>query len=305
MKILVSYRGIPQSPGWATGDMVVKALRNLGHFVVPYAKNYKEETWVEQRDESWTGETKLQEITRHEWDLVLFMECNDDDHQYREMRDIRTRKRACWLFDTSYYPDRCEQMVRWFGFEHIFLANPITIRQYNSVGFENVTYLPYACDKDLHYRPIGDKEHDCVLVGSIRHDREILVAELDYEEIDLKLIGGVFREEYVDTLASARIVVNQNPPAGRGLLNMRWFEAPAAGAIVFGELADHQANDVFAGWQLGYDSPEGLADKCGHYLGNPVRLIVTAQNLQNHVLCYHTYRNRCETILETVFPHGI
>jgi hypothetical protein len=132
-----------------------------------------------------------------------------------------------------------------------------------------------------------------------------LAAELAQEEIELKLIGGVFREEYIDALASAKMVVNQNPPQGRGLLNMRWFEAPAAGSVVFGEQDDHHVNDVFRGWRLGYDSPQGLACKCSDLSGNPFRWAHLRAQLQDHVLGWHTYEHRCDTIMETMFPLGI
>lgn len=311
MKILVSYRGIPQSPGWATGDMAVKALRAMGHFAVPYARNYKEETWVEQRDEEWTQENKLQEVSRQEWDLVLFMECNDDEAQYTELKGIRARKKACWLFDTSYYPDQCEGLARWFAFDHIFLANPLTLDYYRAKGLDNTNYLPYACDRELHYRPLehalspGEKrKHECALVGSIRADRVELVEHMKAHGVDLTLIGNVFREDYVDALASAAIIINQNPEAGRGLLNMRWFEAPAAGALVLGEWADLDANvGVLDGWFLGHHSVASMINYIEHLLSSPTELAIARQGGQNHILGHHTYEHRCQTILDTMFPH--
>lgn len=315
MKILVSYRGIPQSPGWATGDMVVKAFRELGHEVVPYAKNYKEEDWVEYG----LHPTVYMEGSKP-YDLVLFMECNDDDRQYMELKDVpRARKRACWLFDTSYYPDHCAYMVRWFGPDHVFLANPLTIERYRQLGFENTTYLPYACDEELHSRPpTREKTRDVVLVGSIRDDRIALRDELAGHGIDLRLVGGVFREEYVDALASAKIVVNQNPDAGRGLLNMRFFEAQAAGSHVFTEQSDYDVNTWSDGWQHHpatahwYSDTEDLATKCKDLLTRPSMIVPEIPDWYQSTLLYsdnflhfQSYRNRCERILKTLFPHEV
>jgi hypothetical protein len=274
--------------------MVVKAFRALGHEVFVYGNYYKTEDVIE----TWLTEDEP-------FDLVLFMECNDDDPQYEEIKYFQARKTACWLFDTSYYPDHCEGMVRWFNFDHLFLANPISIRRYNSVGFNNVTYLPYACDPDLHERRVrDDTPRNLGLIGSIRSDRIDLRDALSEKGIELELVGDVFREEYIDALADTKIVINQNPEAGRGLLNMRWFEAPAAGALVFGEQSDLDANkDVLNGWALGHSSISSMANFAERLLRSPTELAITRREVQNYVLAWHTYRNRCKTILETMFPH--
>jgi len=294
MKILVSYRGIPQSPGWATGDMVVKAFRALGHEAYPYAKYYQENRWVE-------GKPLLDE---HEWDLVLFMECNDGDGQYPELRIVRSRKTACWLFDTSYHLDRYKGLVDYFGFDYIFLANPLTISEYKVWGYKNVTYLPYACDRDLHARPLEySKTRDVALVGSVRDDRVALVSELANHGVNMELIGGVFREEYIDALASSRIIVNQNPDAGRGLLNMRFFEAPAAGSILFTERCDFGPNYDAGHVRKAhtYEGPVDLALQIKQLLQEPEHLDVVAAYDQGIALEFNLYENRCQSILETIF----
>jgi len=292
MKILVSYRGIPQSPGWATGDMVVKAFRALGHEAYPYAKYYQENRWVEGRPA----------LDSQDWDLILFMECNDGDQQYPELRITRARKTACWLFDTSYQFDRWRRLARYFSFDHYFLANPVTIGEYKVWGYDNVHYLPYACDRELHGRPLEHpKTHDLVLVGSIRDDRRDLARELTGHGLKLELISDVFREDYIDALASGKIVINQNPDMGRGLLNMRFFEAQAAGTIVFTEMADLEVNMT-----------AGLMHMCNFVPYRTVEDIVTGhasaqgsniQRGQELVFEHHTYQNRCEDILNTVFPY--
>lgn len=290
MKILVSYRGIPQSPGWATGDMVVKAFRELGHETYAYAKYYEEERWVE---------TLPAEIQRDGVDLIIFMECNDGDRQYTELRTLPARHMACWLFDTSYYPDQCQELVKWFNFDHLFLANPHTIAHYRSIGYNNVHYLPYACDPQLHGRSLETpKTRRVALIGSDRSDRRQLAHDLDRYGIELELISGVFREQYIDTLASAKIVVNQNPAEGRGLLNMRWFETPAAGSLIIGEESDRTANSPFKDIGIGYVNVCDLAAECDYYLSNPEELKKKTKQLQDHVFQHHTYENRCQQILD-------
>lgn len=285
--------------------MAVKALRALGHEAYPYAKYYQQHRWVEGRPA----------LDQHDWDLILFMECNDGDPQYPELRITRARKTACWLFDTSYHQDRYRGLVNYFGFDHLFLANPLTIQEYKVWGYKNVHYLPYACDRELHGRSVEHpKTRDVVLVGSIRDDRIALARDLSRHGVYLELVHGVFREAYIDALASARIVVNQNPTQGRGLLNMRFFEAQAAGCYVLTEKEDYDVN-VEAGMRHGalmgyYSSVPELAEKCKEALSRKGRIRPEESGIQEaatlygwNVVVHDSYESRCQSLLHTIFPH--
>jgi len=278
--------------------MVLKAFRALGHEAYPYAKYYQQNRWVEDRPA----------LDQYDWDLILFMECNDGDPQYPELRITRARKTACWLFDTSYHADRYRGLVNYFGFNHLFLANPLTIQEYKTWGYDNVHYLPYACDRELHGRPLEyPKSRDVVLVGSIRSDRTALASEFGRHGTKLELISDVFREDYINALASARIVVNQNPEAGRGLLNMRHFEAPAAGAVLFTERHDNEPN-IAAGLvpvAFSYETPAEVAAFVKHFMSVPGKLYNMQKAAQDIAFAHHTYTNRCQEILATVFNERV
>lgn len=291
MKILVSYRGIPQSPGWATGDMVVKAFRALGHETYPYAKYYQENKWVE-------GKPNLDE---HEWDLILFMECNDGDPQYPELKITRARKTACWLFDTSYYEDQCRYLVNYFRFDHIFLANPLSVQHYKVLGYNNVHYLPYACDSELHARSlVFSKTRDVSIIGSIRDDRKQLARQLESAGIKVDLVADHFREDYINALASSKIIINQNPPQGRGLLNMRYWETQAAGSCLLTDEFDCSSQPIDTSYVATYNSIEQIVSSCRYFLSNPDDMNEYIRYSQDHVLESHTYKNRCEYINENI-----
>jgi spore maturation protein CgeB len=240
------------------------------------------------------------------------MECNDNDPLYHELAVTRARKTACWLFDTSYFTNRCRHIVDYFKFDDIFLANPLTIREYKVWGYENVHYLPYACDSELHVRPLEHpKTRDVALVGSIRDDRRALVDALSKRGVNLELIDGVFRKEYIDTLASSRIIVNQNPIGGNGLLNMRHFEAQAAGAFLLEQWRDLEPNMdagmINTATCMSYSNADDIADICCDYLATPQHkenLSAVIDNEKSLFLKYHSYENRCQEILEKVFPNG-
>lgn len=290
MKILVSYRGIPQSPGWATGDLVVKAFRALGHEAYPHAKYYQEDRWVDV-------------ICEQDWDLIVYMECNDGDQQYFELKNKRARRLVCWLFDSSYQQDQYRNLVNHFAFEHIFLANPLSVSQYKEWGYPRVHYLPYAFDYELHNRPLDTpKVRDVAIVGSLRADRKALAYDLQKRGINVELIGNVYRNEYIDTLASSKIIINQNPPEGRGLLNMRHFEAQAAGSFLVEQWCDLKPN-IDAGFHsyatlYHHDNIISLIDSCQMLLHSKHN-----QALQDCFIRDHTYQARCLQILKAVFPH--
>jgi hypothetical protein len=289
MKILVSYRGIPQSPGWATGDMVVKAFRELGHEVFSYGNYYQTQDLIE-----------IFAFEDGSIDLHVFMECNDGDKQYTELKYLGARKKVSWTFDNSYYTDNLSGLLSYFQFDHHFLANPLMLSQ-----FPNSHYLPYACDKDLHSRSIDySKKHDYALIGSIRKDRKELQTYLSKRGINLHLIGGAFREQYIAELAASRCIINQNPSEGTGLLNMRTFEAPAAGALLFMERRDYDANPgVFEDNKncIVFDSYDNLADRILDLEKDTTGLVENIRMAgQSLVLSKHTYVNRCEKLLKYV-----
>jgi len=299
MKILVAYRGIPQSPEWATGDLVVKAFRNLGHDVTPYGTYYQTDVWMEEVD-------PVASIREAEYDLALYMECNDADPAYGGFKLVKARKTACWLFDTSYYADNLVGFNQFFNFEHQFIANPRDLNK-----FPNSSYLPYAVDSDLHGREITfKKEYDFALPGTVRQDRVSLSQSLSKKGIRLELISGLFREEYIDALAKARVVINQNPDQGRGLLNMRYWEAMAAGALILTEHSDFNDNAREMEWNgmgslsgLFYDGVDNLVSICERLSEDRNELEKERSGGQLNVLRHHTYKQRCKRILQLLFPH--
>lgn len=277
MKILVSYRGIPQSRGWATGDCVVRAFRALGHECVPYGNYY-------QTLERLEGDNK---VLAEDWDLLLFMECGDGDPVYTELASLRTRKRASWFFDAALYPQRWMEIMRHFEFDKNFIANRNML--YDSM---NTAYLPYAADETIHFRPAtAIKYRQFGFVGSDRPERQALANRL---HIDLK--SGIFREQFIDYLAGSNFTINDVAGGGVGLIPMRPFEALAAGSSLITPKGDG-VKDLGLPC-LEYSDEDELVAIC-----NRVRLVSPHCDGQNQVLRNHTYKNRCQTILSTLFPH--
>jgi hypothetical protein len=114
----------------------------------------------------------------------------------------------------------------------------------------------------------------------------------------------MFREAYIDALAKASVIINQNPQQGAGLLNMRYWEAQAADAIVMTEKRDAQAN-YDAGLRythnvLTYRSVDDIISFADELLSVEKKSVVTGQEM---IFRHHTYENRCQRMLEVLFPH--
>ena len=278
MKILVSYRAIPQSRGWATGDCLVRAFQALGHDCVPYGNYY-------QTQERLEGNRKVFE---EDWDLYLQMECGDGDPFYSELINLRARKRASWWFDAALYPSRWLESIKMFEFDCNFIANANML--YDTL---NTVYLPYAADYLLHSRFSSLKYRHFAFIGSDRPERRALAQSLNVE-----LKTGVFRDEFIDYLAGSHYAINDVAGGGVGLIPMRPFEALAAGAAIITPKDD--GVKALGLPCIEYGSQSELVSICHHLSDNN---IIPDNSGQEIVLRHHTYKNRCSAILAKLFPH--
>jgi hypothetical protein len=280
MKILVSYRGIPQSKGWATGDSVVRAFRALDHDVYTWGHYYGHPEQKLENHGEWT-----------DYDLVVYMEMNDGDQQYGILKNIPARRKVAWLFDVEMQPQFWKALCDHMEFDRIFCANT------DFLEFLNADFLPYAADTDIHYRPLDfPKKRVASLVGSDRQSRRQLIASVD----DAEFIAGVYREKYIDALGSSLISICDVAGGGAGLMPMRFFEAPAAGSLLVCQVNNQNRDDVMREGQfyLGYTDDKdlpGIIDFLKSDIAERERLTVDGHN---HVLLNHTYKQRCEYIIE-------
>lgn len=274
MKILVSYRGIPQSKGWETGSSVVRAFESLGHEVFPYGTYYQSEERIAGLDSRM--------LLDKEYDLLLFMECGDGDKTYFELNQVRARKTCSWFFDAALYPDKWRYIVNMFKFDCNFIANKNMVSE-----VLNGEYLPYAADQELHYRNRVPKERDFAIIGSDRPERRSLANKLGIE-----LKTGIFREEYIDYLATTGYIINDTAGGGQGLIPMRPFEVLMAGSKLITPKGDGCK-------ELGlpcieYESEDSLVNLCEK------KCHLAIQDGQEFVLKNHTYINRCQQIIESM-----
>jgi hypothetical protein len=96
-----------------------------------------------------------------------------------------------------------------------------------------------------------------------------------------------------------------NSPAN-GDVNMRVFEAMASGALLVTEAIENGQKDLFKdGVHLvQYRTEEELFEKVDYYLKHDDEREQIAKEGQKLVLSKHTYKNRCDFILQTLFGNS-
>jgi tetratricopeptide (TPR) repeat protein len=132
----------------------------------------------------------------------------------------------------------------------LLIADQQGCRWMRSAGFQNVRYAPlWSFDPTIHRRMEGvERDIDILMVGSFNHDVQherarwlARVAKLS-DKYRVCLTAGVHGEDYTRLMNRAKIVFNRSI---RGEINMRAYEAPACGALLFYERENEEVGAVY------------------------------------------------------------
>jgi hypothetical protein len=160
----------------------------------------------------------------------------------------------------------------------------------------------FSFDPRLHRpRPERPRDIDLLFVGNmnpeVQAERGPWLARLARlgRRHRVVLTGGVWGEAYAELLARARIVWNRSI---RGELNMRAYEAAAAGALLLMEADNLEVRDVFAdGVSCALYDEASLEAVIERYLGDPAALARVAEAGRRRVQ-EETYRRHLEALLD-------
>lgn len=130
--------------------------------------------------------------------------------------NLRWHKEYCALFDHVFFTqyDRMAAAQAAYGYPHLH-------------------WLAYCCDRQAHADIGVERDIDVGHVGGITPDRKKFFAALERQGVHVTTNGRfLLREEVGHFYSRCKIVLNI---CARYDLNMRSFEAPAAGALVIGQ----------------------------------------------------------------------
>lgn len=255
---------------------------------------------------------------RQECDVVLTTSHSMAPDAVAELRRNRVQV-ALW------YPDHVanigRQMMLVAPYTAVFTKEPLLAKRLRDTLGINVFYLPQACNPRWH-RPVtgAAEERTIVVVGNAYPSRMLLLRRLAEAGIPLTLHGRgvfgyvrhllpaglrvrppVFREEKSRVFRRAAAVLNNLHPAEMDGVNLRLFEATAAGAAVLcedrrtlGELYDTERE------VMPFRTFDELVDRARALLDDPrmTRDIGDAATKRAHA--EHTYEERLRQLLEKV-----
>ncbi len=187
-------------------------------------------------------------------------------------------------------------------FDHVFIAQRDYVPDFASAGHPSAHWLPLAGDPGVHYVPNLQRDIDVGFVGKLgapgtnRHS--VLTQVLG--RFSTNEIGSFYAPAEMGRIYSqSRIVFNKSIG---GDVNMRFFEAMAAGALLVTDRIGNGLNQLAeeGTHYVGYDTAEEAVAQIEHYLAHDAQREHIAQAGQLLLHQHHTYGVRLEQILQVV-----
>jgi 2-polyprenyl-3-methyl-5-hydroxy-6-metoxy-1,4-benzoquinol methylase len=229
-------------------------------------------------------------IPRTKFDLYLAI---DDGLNYSIPDDLRPA--AFWAIDTHLDFTRCLEKAR--RSDLVFAAQRDGVERLTAEGLTAVTWLPLACDPDIHRKFEVEKVHDVAFVGHVFPGPRAELLALLRRRYRNVFVGNAYFEEMARIYSSARLVFNRSV---RNDVNMRVFEALSSGSLLLtNDLRDNGQAEWFRdGVHLvTYQDADEMLDKTAYYLAHDaLRERIAAAGL-HEVQARHTYRHRMEAVL--------
>lgn len=186
-------------------------------------------------------------------------------------------------------------------FDYVFVAQKDYIPAFTQHGLSQVFWLPLACDPEIH-RPLSvPRQYDVGFVGhlnSATRARRLQLAAQRFSTNDY--LQQYPKEQIAEVYSRSRIALNM--PIG-GDLNMRVFEAMACGTLLITERIGNGQRDLFQDRRhlVEYENDQEMLDAVAYYLHHERERAEISERGSDLVRSHHTYQQRCETLLQTIF----
>jgi hypothetical protein len=209
---------------------------------------------------------------------------------------------ACYLIDVHLGHWR-EEVAHFF--DMVFIAQNSFLDHYRDlVGHHQIHWLPLAAADDVHVDHHLTRCYEVGFVGNVAQahrktprSRRLQLLTSHFKTNDFY---RSYSPEEVGRIYSESQVVFNTSIAGD--VTMRIFEGSATGALV---LTDSTANGLPELFKLGaeivtYTDDDDLLEKVHYYLAHADEREMIARAGQQRTLSQHTYRHRCQKILDCV-----
>ncbi|RZV96969.1 MAG: hypothetical protein EX341_01940 [Candidatus Scalindua sp. SCAELEC01] len=308
MKIFLTYASNPQT----TAFYLEKAMRELSD-VITYGPTISEETLKKWDLMAIAEKVKAHQIPLTDGDIInalklvpsgwapdvlLFI----DTGFFFPLINISTVNciKACYMIDSHINFKRHLDFVK--SFDVVFTGHKPAVEMFKEEGFNDVFWIPPACDPEIHGKKGEEKWYDISFVGSLNAnfnpERVHLLNELKqrfhvhYERCFLERMAEVFSQ--------SKIVFNKSIMNG---LNMRVFEVLASGSMLLtDESKESGLTELFQEQRdlVIYRTEDELFELAYHYLKYGEEREKIAEAGRKKVLKEHTYHHRARDIVEVL-----
>lgn len=240
----------------------------------------------------------LPTLPRDGFDLYLNI---DEGQRYRLPKELHPC--AWWAIDTHLDLPWYRQKAPDFDF--VFTAQRDGAAELRKAGVSNASWLPLACDPQVHRRRSVPKQHDLCFVGNCFPGPRAELVELLTRRYPSMFVGRRFFDEMAETFSASRLVFNRSI---RNDINMRVFEAAACGSLLLtNDLTENGLGELLSdGVHIAtYKDAEELLDKAAFYLKRDELREQLGASGRQEAIRRHTYFHRMQGLLASVESAGL
>jgi glycosyltransferase involved in cell wall biosynthesis len=194
--------------------------------------------------------------------------------------------------------------IGWFIDSHSQLwhkdAAPLFTHAFSAQRVPFASWLPVACDPDVHTPDAVEPTHDVVFVGHLYgnhpwYEPRRKALEGLAKRYNVGVYEGVYLHDMANAMATGRVAFNMST---LGDFNMRVFEAMCSGRPLVTDVVQG-LDDLFADGKhlLTYTTGRELCAGIDYLLANPERAAEIGRAGRDEVLRAHTYVHRAEAML--------
>ncbi|MEN3044102.1 MAG: glycosyltransferase [Candidatus Hydrothermales bacterium] len=226
-------------------------------------------------------------------DLFLYVETDPGKGFFIEdLLDVKVKK-AVWLIDSHLN-------YRWHKnfaklFDYVFVAQKSLIPWFKKYGI-NPNWLPLACDPEIHKEWFKIKEYDIVFIGHLNKEREKFFKEMENNLKGIKILvkEKIYLEEMAKIQSKGKIGFNL--PVRKDI-NMRTFEVPACGSLLFSPFIKH-INEIYNENEVViYKNKDEIYKKIEYFLERDEKREEMKEKAKNVVINKHNYLERVNNFL--------
>lgn len=235
-------------------------------------------------------------------------------HHWSDFRTLGqlTRPKVFWYFDLVYTPDtslavRCQHRINWMR-DVMPLADLgfCTDGDWVEQTPGPLRLLRQGADERVMGRGAEVEEERGILLTGIKNGgklRSSFVNEMTerWKEQFTHIERGVYRRDLADLIARHKIVVAPDGPITDLYWSNRVYNVLGFGGFLLHPWCAGLANEYKDGEEIVYyRSRDDLHDKIAYYLDRPNERRAISSNGLCRTLREHTYRHRCERLIQVV-----